>query len=73
MIYKIKFEAAPREILFEILQESPVAVHDVLRIIKFNFKNSTLSLLDGKRKMKPNELVVFGKNYVITLRREKRQ
>ena len=71
MIYKIKFEAAPTEIQFELLQRDPVTVRDVLRITKFSFKNSTLTLRVGNRKMKRDELVVYGKIYVITRERQK--
>ena len=72
MIYKLKFEAAPREIQFELLQGDPVTVRDVLRITKFNIKNSTtLVAYLRNRKMKESELIVYDK---ITRKRQiKRQ
>ena len=58
MIYRIRFEADPDEIQFELLQERPVTVKKVLEIVKFNFKNSTLT-------MDQDECIVRGRIYVI--------
>ena len=71
MIYKINFEAAPAEILFELLQADPVTVRDVLQVTKFNFKNSMLTVYLENRKMERDELVVNGKIYRI--KRKRRQ
>ena len=64
--YQIRFKADPCEILFELLQEQSVTVKEVLQIVKYNFKNSKLTLLVEKRTMVDHdEIVIPGKFYII--------
>ena len=66
MLYKIRFDAAPDEILFELRQKKHVLVRDVIRIMNVNFKNTNFKVTLNSKTLDEKENVKYGITYIVT-------
>ena len=65
IIYKITFEAAPKEIMFELRQKKPVFVRDVIHVMKANFKNANFEVMLDSKTLDEMDNIKYGKTYIV--------
>ena len=65
IIYKITFEAAPKEIMFELRQKKPVFVRDVIRVMNANFKNANFEVILDSKTLDEMDNIKYGKTYIV--------
>ena len=53
--YRIRFEAEPKEMMFELRQKKPVSVQDVIQLMNDNFKNMNFEVILDSRTMDEKE------------------
>ena len=63
--YRIRFEAEPKEMMFELRQKKPVSVQDVIRLMTANFKNTNFKVTLDSRILDQKENVKYGRTYVV--------
>ena len=64
--YRIRFEAEPKEMMFELRQKKPVVpVRDVIRLLNANFKNTNFEVTLDSRTMDEKENVKYGRTYIV--------
>ena len=63
MLYRVRFEAAPDEILFEIRQKKPVPVRDVILVMNANFKSMNFEVTFDLKTLHEKENVKYGRTY----------
>ena len=64
--YRIRFEAEPKEMMFELRQKKPVVpVRDVIRLLNANFKNTNFEVTLDSRTLDEKENVKYGRTYVV--------
>ena len=67
MYYRLRFKPAPGEVLFELLQITPITVQDIIGIIKFNFKIVNSKVYENGREMIKTEFVESGRIYNVRI------
>ena len=65
MLYKVRFEVAPKEIIFELRQKKPVTVRDVIRMMNANFKNMNFEVTLNSKVLDERENVKYGRTYIV--------
>ena len=65
MLYKIRFEASPKEIIFELRQKKPVFVRDVIREMNENFKNMNFGVTFDSKTLDEKDNVQDGRTYLV--------
>ena len=65
MLYKIRFDAAPDEILFELRQKKPATMRDVIRAMNVNFKNTNFEVTLNSKTLGRRENVKYGITYIV--------
>ena len=63
--YRIRFEAEPKEMMFELRQKKPVPVRDVIRMMNANFKNTNFEVTLDSRTLDEKENVKYGRTYIV--------
>ena len=63
--YRIRFEAEPKEMMFELRQKKPVLVQDVIQLMNANFKNTNFEVTLDSRTLDEKENVKYGRTYVV--------
>ena len=65
MLYKVRFEVAPKEIIFELRQKKPVTVRDVIRMMNANFKNMNFEVTLNSKALDERENVKYRRTYIV--------
>ena len=68
MLYKIRFKAGPKEIIFELRQKKSVSVRDVIRTMNDNFKNMNFEVTLDSKTLDERENVKYGRIYILKCR-----
>ena len=63
--YRIRFEAEPKEMMFELRQKKPVLVQDVIQLMNANFKNTNFKVTLNSKVLDERENVKHGRTYVV--------
>ena len=63
--YRIRFEAEPKEMMFELRQKKPVAIRDVIQLMNANFKNTNFEVTLNSKALDENENVKYGRTYIV--------
>ena len=63
--YRIRFEAEPKEMMFELRQKKPVSVQDVIQLMNANFKNTNFEVTLDSRTLDEKENVKYGRTYIV--------
>ena len=63
--YRIRFEAEPKEMMFELRQKKPVSVRNVIRLMNANFKNTNFEVTLDSRTLDEKENVKYGRTYIV--------
>ena len=77
--YTIRFEAEPKEMMFELRQKKPVPVRDVIRAMNANFKNTNFEVTLNSKALERREKVKYGITYIVkcihlpTVRKKKKK
>ena len=73
LLYKIRFDAAPIEILFELRQKQSVSVRDVIRVMNDNFKNMNFEVTFDSKTLDEKENVKYGRTYIVKCKQERKK
>ena len=65
MLYRVRFEAAPDEILFEIRQKKPVPVRDVILVMNANFKSMNFEVTFDSKTLDEKDHVQDDRTYIV--------
>ena len=64
--YRIRFEAEPKEMMFELRQKKRYEmVRDVIRLLNANFKNTNFEVTLDSRTLDEKENVKYGRTYIV--------
>ena len=63
--YRIRFEAEPKEMMFELRQKKPVSVQDVIQLMNTNFKNTNFEVTLNSKALDEKENVKYGRTYIV--------
>ena len=64
--YRIRFEAEPKEMKFELRQKKkPVPLRDVIQLMNANFKNTNFEVTLDSRALDEKENVKYGRTYIV--------
>ena len=65
ILYKIRFDPAPKEIIFELRQNKPVLVRDVIRVMNSNFKRMDFEVTLNSKTLNERETDKYGRTYIV--------
>ena len=65
LLYKIRFDAAPIEILFELRQKQSVSVRDVIRVMNANFKSMNFEVTFDSKTLDEKDHVQDDRTYIV--------
>ena len=63
--YRIRFEAEPKEMMFELRQKKPVSMQDVIRLMNANFRNTNFEVTLDSRTLDEKENIKYGITYIV--------
>ena len=63
--YRIRFEAEPKEMMFELRQKKPITVRDVIRMMNANFKNMNFEVTLDSKTLDERDKVKYGRTYIV--------
>ena len=73
LLYKIRFDAAPTEILFELRQKQSVSVRDVIRVMNDNFKSMNFEVTFDSKTLDEKDNVQDDRTYIVKCKQEKKK
>ena len=63
--YWVRFEAEPKEMMFELRQKKPVSVRNVIQLMNANFKNTNFEVTLNSKALERWENVKYGRTYIV--------
>ena len=72
-MYRVRFDAYPEEILFELRQKQSISVRDVIRVMNANFKSMNFEVTFDSKTLDEKDCIQDDRTYIVKRKQERKK